>query len=425
MVWYRNAWVLRVHFDGRKKETRYGPTKSDKREAEAMARRINGRRAHTGQGFAAEPEPIPSDEALRAWHARYSVTFKPRYVETSRGLFDCHLVPFFGSRDRRDIREADLLAYISEKVAAGHRPSTILNALSILRRVLSLAVREGCATRNPASGCGRLIAKVAQREAEQAHVVDSWTRAEAETLLCVAEEEDRRSFLHRHASGRPGEARFAPLLRFLFSTGCRRGEALGLKWADVDFERSRVAIRRSLANGITTTPKSGKGRFVAMSPGLGSALLDLLGQRRAECLARGWSEVPAWVFCSETGGPLDERNVSRSWERVRRKAQKAGVRPLRLHCARHSFASLALAAGKSIRWVAEQLGHANPELTLRVYAHVLPSEGGDLSFVDFGAGLSETAPIAGRHNPSLPADDQGLSMERETGFEPATLSLGS
>jgi len=46
---------------------------------------------------------------------------------------------------------------------------------------------------------------------------------------------------------------------------------------------------------------------------------------------------------------------------------------------------MALAAGKSIRWVAEQLGHANPELTMRVYAHVLPSEEGDLTFADFGA----------------------------------------
>ena len=131
------------------------------------------------------------------------------------------------------------------------------------------------------------------------------------------------------------------------------------------------------------------------------------------------------MFCSETGKALDERNVSRSWERVRRKAQKAGVRPLRLHCARHTFASLALAAGKSIRWVAEQLGHANPELTLRVYAHVLPSEGGDLTFKDFAVGATGTTPRGGRHNPPLPSRAGGLSVERETGFEPATLSLGS
>jgi integrase len=117
---------------------------------------------------------------------------------------------------------------------------------------------------------------------------------------------------------------------------------------------------------------------------LESALRDLLAQRRREALERGWADIPESVFCSVTGGPLDERNVVRTWHRVRRKAQKPGVRPLRLHDARHTFASLAIASGKSVRWVASQLGHANPELTLRVYAHALQEEETDLSFLDFG-----------------------------------------
>ena len=85
------------------------------------------------------------------------------------------------------------------------------------------------------------------------------------------------------------------------------------------------------------------------------------------------------MFCSTTGGPLDERNVTRSWQRLRRKAQKQGVRPLRLHDARHTYASLALASGNSVTWVASQLGHSNPELTLRVYAHAMREEETDLS----------------------------------------------
>ena len=88
------------------------------------------------------------------------------------------------------------------------------------------------------------------------------------------------------------------------------------------------------------------------------------------------------MFCSETGGPLDERNVNRTWDRLRRKARKHGVRPLRLHDARHTYASLALASGKSLRWVATQLGHSNPTLTLRLYAHALPEAEADLSFLN-------------------------------------------
>ena len=64
-------------------------------------------------------------------------------------------------------------------------------------------------------------------------------------------------------------------------------------------------------------------------------------------------EVPPWVFCSETGTAPDPRNVERAWYRVRRRAQKQGGRPLKLHSARHTWATMALQAGKSVRWVAE------------------------------------------------------------------------
>jgi integrase len=65
-------------------------------------------------------------------------------------------------------------------------------------------------------------------------------------------------------------------------------------------------------------------------------------------------------------GPLDERNVNRTWNRLRRKIQSDGVRALRWRDARHTFAKLALAAGKSMKWTATQLGHSDPALTLCV-----------------------------------------------------------
>ena len=135
-----------------------------------------------------------------------------------------------------------------------------------------------------------------------------------------------------------------------------------------------------------------------MLPSLAESLFDLLASRRRECISRGWAEVPSAVFCSKTATPLDERNVTRSGDRLRRRAQKHGVRPLRLHDARHTFASLALAAGCSIRWVAEQLGHSNPELTLRVYAHAMPVEEHDLAFADFARAGEENS----QHTPKRP-----------------------
>jgi len=129
------------------------------------------------------------------------------------------------------------------------------------------------------------------------------------------------------------------------------------------------------------------------------------------------------VFCSEAGTQPDPRNVERVWGRVRRRAQKFGVRPLKLHCARHTWATMALHAGKSVRWVAEQLGHADPALTLRVYAHAMREEESDLSFAEFGAenvsGRLYTSPTFADDElePANPAE----SLARREGFEPPTL----
>ena len=417
--WDRGAWWVITHAHRKRRRRRFGPTAADKRRAERAAEEINHRLA-LGQYKPEEREkPIPFDARLREWHRTYAPTFKYSYEITSRALIENHLAPFFGSKCLREVREEDLLRYIREKQAAGLAPSTIQNGLTIVRRVLNLAHRDGLIARNPAARVGELMKRVGNRAASEIKEVDTWTRDEVGILLDVARED---------------EARFYPALSTLFATGLRRGELLGLKWEDVDLERGRISIRRALVRGRPTTPKSGKGRSIAIPAALASLLLDLLAQRHRECLTRGWPEVPEWVFCSEVGGPLEERNVERAWFRVRRRARKRGVRPLRLHCARHTYASMALASGKSIRWVADQLGHSNPELTLRTYAHVIPNEETDLGFAEFafphGPGRPYTAPtrmdvFSDEDAAELTTRRRLQNMERETGLEPATLSLGN
>ncbi len=136
-----------------------------------------------------------------------------------------------------------------------------------------------------------------------------------------------------------------------------------------------------------------------MSPQLEQVLRALQGERRR---AQPWRDPDGWVFTSRDGGqPLPETVFNRGWQRLRRGFAKHGVRPLTLHSARHTWATLALRAGKSIRWIADQLGHSDPAITLRIYAHVLPDEGEDLGFLDFEAG---------RPTSSTGADSRLLTM---------------
>lgn len=428
----RGAWWVFTHHRGTRKKKRVGPTKADKRQAEKIAEKINAAIALGTFSTAPEAETraLPCDAELRRWHATYAPTMKATYAKLTLGLIDNHLVPYFGSIDLRDIRESDLLGFAQRMRSAGRSPGTIQNALSGLRRACSVLVREGLLTTNPAAGIGKIVSQIERATATETKEVEAWSRIEAEALLRVAVE---------------SEPRFAPFLMILLSTGMRRGEALGLKWTDIDLGAGYLTVRRSITLGGITTPKSGKARRIRLSPALTETLFDLLGERRRGSITKGWREIPEWVFCSEVGTAWEPRNVTRIWDRVRRRAQKEGVRPLKLHCARHTWATLALRAGKSVRWVADQLGHADPSMTLNVYAHAMPEEETDLSFADFtgrradGISSSRTASNAPRRpytaptanatpeeeNTASPSDRQRYEiMERDPATEPPTLSLG-
>ena len=390
-------WVV-VHHQGRRKWKKIG---KDKREAQKVVHRVNAELALGQFSMERNRGTATVGEALRRWRADYAPTFSVSYAQLTEINIRRHLEPAFGSLQLSEISERDVLQFIREKSAGGGacpslKPATLLNILSMLGRVLALAVEEGEIERNPCRNLRKLLAKVDRQQSDEVGGIDSWTRDEVRKLLAVAREH---------------ESVFHPLLEFLLSTGVRKGEVLALKWQDLDFDGARVHVRRALVRGRMGTPKSGRARFVVLSPALLETLEDLLFQRRRECLERGWASVPELVFCSETGGPLDERNVNRTWDRLRRKAQKQGVRPLRLHDARHTFASLALASGKSVRWVAGQLGHSTAELTLRVYAHALREEETDLSFLDFGG--TRRHPRGTKRRSAQPArTPRGATMRR-------------
>ncbi len=412
---FRNgAWWAVVHYKGRRKLKKIG---LDKREAQRVVHKINAALA-LGKW---EPDDrkrtaMPIDQALWDWFNAYRPTFSASFETGAKINIEKHLIPFFGTTDLRDIAEADVLRFIQTKLDAERAPATISNILSVLRRVLNLKRREGVIQRNPLENLGELMRRVDRRQAREVRQIDAWTREEVATLLNLSQE---------------NEPRFHPLLMFLLSTGCRKGEALGLQWQDVSLSEGRAWIRRAVVHGTPTTPKSGKARSVVLSPALVQTLRELREQRRREVMENGWKDVPDWVFCDENGGTLDERNLHRSWNRLRRRARNHDVRPLTLHCARHTFASLALASGKSIRWVASQLGHANPELTLRVYAHAMRSEEEDLSFLDFGStkrhprGTDGREPSARKKPLRITPRRGSRIMEHETGLEPATTTLAT
>ena len=159
----------------------------------------------------------------------------------------------------------------------------------------------------------------------------------------------------------------------LATTGMRRGEALGLRWADLDLEEGHAAIRQTVIavnhQPSIGTPKTAKGRrTVRLDKATVTALREHRKRQAEERLqmGTGWTDR-GLVFCRVDGHLLHPERFSRSFgDRVR----KLGLPKIRLHDLRHGWATMALAAGVHPKVVQERLGHANIGITLDVYSHV-------------------------------------------------------
>jgi integrase len=158
--------------------------------------------------------------------------------------------------------------------------------------------------------------------------------------------------------------------------GLRRGEALGLRWQDVDLDGGTLRVEQALQRtkgglvlGPTKTPRSR--RTIPLPAVCVRALKIHRARQNVERLAVGdsWQDS-GLVFTSNVGTPVEPRNVNRSFTKL---IEKAGVRPVRRHDLRHTCASLLLAQGVPLRVVMEVLGHSQIAVTANTYTHVLPT----------------------------------------------------
>ena len=170
--------------------------------------------------------------------------------------------------------------------------------------------------------------------------------------------------------------RLYALWHLVAMTRMRRGEAIGLRWSDVDLENARLAVRRALIptnrDVVVSEPKTAKGRrVVALDP----ATVEVLKGQAARQLGEQQEWDKAWVetglvFTQENGKALDPESVSRYF----RQAVKKSLLPqMRLHDLRHTHATLALQAGIHPKVVSERPGHATVSITLDTYSHAIPA----------------------------------------------------
>jgi integrase len=351
--WWKGAWWLFIYYKGRRKAKRVGAEPQAKKAAEVAAIKILARLAEGDlSSFDARPAPATFAAYAQQWvdtHVTQACKFSTARIYALN--LRRHVLPVLGARPVGQVTRADCRALIAACRAKGHSPKTIENVCRTLSSVLSQAVEDGLLAANPAMRLGRY-----------------YRQGDCPTPeVCPLTRQELRHFLATAQQHTPWEY---PLWLCATRTGLRLGELIALQWGDLDFHGRFIEVRHNRVRGRATTPKGHKRHRVDMSAQLAETLKALHTVRKEETLRRGWGQVPVWVFCSETGGPLDGDNLRK---RVFYKLlEKAGLRHIRIHDLRHTFASLLLQNGESLKYIQEQLGHSSIQITMDIYGHLIP-----------------------------------------------------
>lgn len=334
------AFAIRWWEGSRRKQRSGFRTRTD--ASEALARIRTG----LGDGTLVEKRraAIGFDEIARQWLDLHS---KPnlRSHADNEGRYRGHVAPFFGDCPLNAVSAARILEFRSKLQARELAPRTVNLTLALVRSILRFAVANDHISASPTDRLGRGKLMVPVEKAKLAPPVE---RSEdvGRLLAAVAEvgEKTFKPWLH-------------PFFALLAYTGVRFGEAIALRWSDVDLDRRIIAVRRSW-EGPT---KGGKQRLVPIA----DALAPMVAEWR---LADPWRG--SLVFTSPEGGLFTHGSVT-SWKLALWTAcDRAGLRRIRIHDLRHVFASHFVMGGGDIFTLQRILGHSTPTLTSDIYAHL-------------------------------------------------------
>jgi integrase len=238
---------------------------------------------------------------------------------------------------------------IRDLESRGLSPATIRRYVSPLASIFRLAVRRGIVPMSPLA----LLSDDERPKGGGLRVHYVWSAEEISNLIAAADELGER---------REANYNYGPIVRVLVLTGLRISEALGLRWADVDLLGAGLHVRASLSrDGDLTAPKTEAGtRVVPLSPGLVDLFLALKPEG---------AEDDSFVFTSKVGGrPIRYHNFRRRGFVTA--IERAGLsgRGIVIHDLRSAAASILIRRGLTPVEVADVLGHADSNVTMRVYA---------------------------------------------------------
>ena len=327
---------------GGKRRTVYGKTRAE------AARKLAELRRQASAGSLPDPGKRTIADLLDAWLSAVAPTLKPRTLADYRQVATLYILPVLGTVRLSKVEPSQLQSlYAGLQAKSKHRAARKVHA--VLHRAFTLAVLWRWLADNPAN---RVLppAYHARRKA-------LWNREELATFLAGTQDHWLQ-----------------PLWMVALASGCRIGELLALTWQDVDLSAATISVNKAgqhiAGQWVVSTPKTASGARTLTLPPEGLAAL-----RRQKAQQAQWrlQAGPEWtpsglVFTGDTGKPLHASDVANA---MRKQCLRLGLPPVTPHGLRHLHASLLLAQGLPVPAVSARLGHANPSITMAVYAHAI------------------------------------------------------
>ena len=309
-------WWIDYYFQGRRKREKIGP---NKREAETV---LGKRKAQIREGKFFDirrNEKIKFEDFTKMYLESYSKPNKKSWQRDEASIK--HLNSSFGGRYLYEITSLDMENYKRKRMEEKAMPGTIDKELQCLKHIFVKAKEWGKIKENPAVKVKLLR-------------IDN-------TRLRYLEEEEIKKLVNACSE------HLKPIVIVALLTGMRRGEVLGLKWRDIDFNQRVIYLLNT---------KNGEKRAVYMDE---IVYTTLIGVKRRE-------DSP-YVFCKKDGKPYG--NLRRSFANA---LEKAGIKDFHFHDLRHSYGSQLAMKGYPLQAIQKLMGHKSIRMTQR-YAHLSPS----------------------------------------------------
>jgi integrase len=349
----KHSWEIKFDVPGANgRETKYASVKGTRRQAQA---RLTELLSESARGVLVDPSKETFGQFLDRWDSWASTNLAGKTLERYRGLIAHQIQPKLGSIPIQRLRAVHLQEGYAKLLQDGGVTGKPLSARSVghvhrlIHRALGHAVTWGIIVQNPAA-----LVRPPKAHAEEIEII-------------------RESEIRAMLDGLRGR-QLGTIAMLALASGTRRGEALAVRYADLNFDAGTVRIERSLeqtkAGLAFKAPKTKHGRRTITIPAAAIAELrthQLAHQERRLALGLGRLGADDLVFTDAVDAPLKPNAVTNEWIR----ATAAIGRSIGLHALRHTHASQLIAAGVDILAVSRRLGHANASITLNIYGHLL------------------------------------------------------